>query len=184
MTNFVYIFDQFCSYFVEIFVYVLVLDACGRLDQSGIFDGNLVSYGNFDECLEIEVEKQDKTPAFRGQYVLLTIQTDFRPKEPYKVDEDERIGVKIPHRHQHYGYDFNVKNYLNNDLSLEFYMGNATLGLCIPSTCAIGAFQKAMDKVFQVTMDKVMPMGSKTSVSIIGYKSTQRDLTHGDTFTM
>ena len=123
-------------------------------------------------------------PGFRGQYILLTIQTDFQPKEPYQIDEDERIGVKIQHRHQHYGYDFSVKNYLNNDLSLEFYLGKATLGMCIPSTCEIGAFQKAMEKVFQVSMGKVMPAPSKISASIMSYKTTKRDWTHGDTFAM
>ena len=159
-----------------------MLDACGRLDQSGFYDGNLASFGNFDECLEIEVEKQSdaKSAAFRGQYVMLTIQSDFVPKVPYIWDEDENIGIKKPTRHGHLGYDFYPKNYLNNDLSLAFYLGKAHLGLCIPSTCVVPTFQKSIEKVFQTSsLAKIFP-NAKISVNVTSYKSGTKDFSHGD----
>jgi hypothetical protein len=58
-----------------------VLDATGKLGlEGGFFDGNMAAFGDFDECLRIDVEESTimvnvtgvnvplKIPAFKGQY--------------------------------------------------------------------------------------------------------------------
>lgn len=49
-----------------------VADAFGKL-QSGILSGNLISLGNFDECLSVRhtVRPNDQ---FQGQYCLMQVQ--------------------------------------------------------------------------------------------------------------
>ena len=62
-----------------------VIDAFGKIN-SGIFNGNLAAYGNYEECLDISTEKMNWTldinghqlpiyevPAFKGQYLLVTL---------------------------------------------------------------------------------------------------------------
>ena len=58
-----------------------MLDATGKLGlEGGFFDGNMAAFGDFDECLRIDVEESTimvnvtgvnvplKIPAFKGQY--------------------------------------------------------------------------------------------------------------------
>ena len=54
-----------------------MLDASGKFGlEGGLFDGNLVAFGDFDECLAIDVEESKSTydgvsftiPAFKGLY--------------------------------------------------------------------------------------------------------------------
>ena len=58
-----------------------MLDATGKIGlEGGFFDGNMAAFGDFDECLRIDVEESTimvnvtgvnvplKIPAFKGQY--------------------------------------------------------------------------------------------------------------------
>ena len=68
-----------------------MLDSSGRLGLgSGLFNGDLVDFGNYEECINIEAERQTilvgsetpiipevnlTLPAFKGQYLLARIRT-------------------------------------------------------------------------------------------------------------
>lgn len=65
---------------------LLVYDASAKL-PSGILNGNINQFGDFDQCLDVTSNQKD----FQGQYCLAYIQI-FTPKND-KVLEDLRIKV-------------------------------------------------------------------------------------------
>lgn len=46
-----------------------VIDAWGKL-PAGILEGNLYSFGNFDECLSVQRPATNDLPEFQAQYCL------------------------------------------------------------------------------------------------------------------
>ena len=65
---------------------IAVYDASTNI-PSGLVTGNIQQMGNYDECLGIEVRKQDKM-AFRGQQCTATFQFRRLPGEDKSTDLD------------------------------------------------------------------------------------------------
>ena len=118
-----------CSFFK-------VLDAAGKFGlNGGLFDGNLVAYGSFDECIQIQVDEAilqvtlpDLTtfnvtqPAFTGQYVLntlvLNLTTSQESSEKYDADKEPDIfDIKRINNFRHGDYGLDLTN--NNSLQLD-----------------------------------------------------------------
>lgn len=112
----------------------VVIDAWGKV-PTGITEGSIAHFGEFDQCLEISEE----TNKLRGQYCLAKFILPYPSRESYRK--------KTPlYGYHHYRYlvDFfklyNLDNYftvakfieiLNNQKGRLF-----RLGICFPSACS------------------------------------------------
>lgn len=99
-----------------------MLDAAGKYGlNGGIFDGNLVAYGSFDECLSIQIDdgmtveittdsynRTVKVPPFKGQYVLNKLML---------ILPDLSAQKRFHYGHGDYGTDFGIEN----NLTLDFF---------------------------------------------------------------
>ena len=84
--------------------------------NSGIFNGNLAAYGNYEECLDISTEKMNWTldingnqlsyevPAFKGQYLLVT----FLPNLPSENFKENSVNLQRHHGDYNLGLDDSV----------------------------------------------------------------------------
>ena len=76
-----------------------MLDATGKLGlEGGFFDGNMAAFGDFDECLRVDVAESIitinvtgvnvpvKIPAFKGQYT--TNRISLKPLSSKKYDAE------------------------------------------------------------------------------------------------
>lgn len=115
-------------------MYTVVIDAWGKV-PTGIAEGSVAHFGEFDQCLEIFEE----TNKLRGQYCLAKFILPYPSRESYKK--------KTPlygYHHYRYMVDFfklyNLDKYftvakfieiLNNQKGQLF-----RLGICFPSACS------------------------------------------------
>ena len=99
-----------------------MIDATGKIGlDGGLFEGNVVAFGNYEECINIRAEEDDFSlfnyttvtqPRFQGQYVLtqIVIVEDGDP--------DQKLMKSGRPRHLDYGSDFGTNSSLQRDFLL------------------------------------------------------------------
>ncbi|GBN67188.1 hypothetical protein AVEN_121900-1, partial [Araneus ventricosus] len=110
------------------------LDASAKL-PSGVLDGTLTDFGDYDQCLAVEKLDNKKKVQFTGQYCVV----EAAPLLPSK-----------PHRVQFKTVVLDVTNFTHPDSVLAdfasnanmFYLMKLRLGLCLPSTCSVSDVQE------------------------------------------
>ncbi|XP_055952756.1 nose resistant to fluoxetine protein 6-like [Argiope bruennichi] len=111
-----------------------MLDASAK-PPSGVLDGTLTDFGDYDQCLAVEKLDNKKKVQFTGQYCVV----EAAPILPSK-----------PHRVQFKTVVLDVTNFSHPDSVLSdfasnanmFYLMKLRLGLCLPSTCSISDVQE------------------------------------------
>lgn len=78
-----------------------MFDASAKL-PSGILNGNINQYGDFDQCLRVESSEK----GFRGQYCLTNVQLSLPKKEKYL-----NLVRTFVMSHEPYKSDFEDVNY-------------------------------------------------------------------------
>ena len=113
----------------------------GHLMPSGLLEGVPASFGEFDECLDIESPPENGSPIY-GQYCLLDPVIPYPKLENYyKIDEKINFidSFKLLR-------DFLVENKINKYLeinpmlkfieAMNLYNGSVfRIGICIPDKC-------------------------------------------------
>jgi hypothetical protein len=129
-----------------------VIDSMGNLVPSGLLEGVFASFGEFDECLDIESPSENGSPIY-GQYCLMS------PVIPYpKLDNYQQRDEKI-----NFGDSFKlwrdllVENRVNKYLeinpvlkfieAMNLINGSAfRIGICIPDKCDSEDVGRAISK--------------------------------------
>jgi len=190
---------------------VRMLDATGKLGlEGGFFDGNMAAFGDFDECLRIDVAESIitinvtgvnvpvKIPAFKGQYTtnrisLVPLNSKKYDAEPF-YSESSTYQKSFRHnnglsglRHQDYG----LEGLSNSTLTLDFLdglkLGPAYVGICLPSTCNATKLENFLNEKLNETLGGLFkPMGSKIvdEIKDAVYTSEPRPFTTGDIVTI
>ncbi|GIY04985.1 o-acyltransferase like protein [Caerostris extrusa] len=111
-----------------------MLDASAKL-PSGVLDGTLSDFGDYDECLAVEKLDSKNRTQFTGQYCTV----EAGPLMP-----------EIPHRVQFKTVVLDFANFSRPDSVLSdfasnanmFYLMKLRLGLCLPSACSVSDVQE------------------------------------------
>ncbi|XP_054716535.1 nose resistant to fluoxetine protein 6-like [Uloborus diversus] len=127
-----------------------MLDASAKL-PSGILDGSLSDFGEFDECLAVQKLDKKKKVQFTGQYCTV----EARPLLP-----------AVPHRVQFKTVVLDFRNFSQPDSVLTdfasnanmFYLMNLRLGLCLPSSCSAADIQNIANSAL-----KELPLKAKVA---------------------
>jgi hypothetical protein len=109
----------------------------GRI-PTGIAEGSISHFGEYDECIDIESPETEAKEPIRGQYCLAKIILPYPKLDSYKKNEPisnrthfERLVAFLK--------NYNMDNYLTVHKLLEILNNQrgATLrfGTCTPSTC-------------------------------------------------
>ncbi len=130
--------------------FILVLDAMGKL-PSGLLEGVFASFGEFDECLDIESPSDDGSPIY-GQYCLLKPVIPFPKVESYDPNDEKLASIDSFSLGRDILKENNVDRYgeLNSILKLieQMNIANGTfvkLGICIPHKCRAEDLEKAVN---------------------------------------
>lgn len=118
----------------------LDLDVRGRFPESGSLAGRLASFGEYDECLELESPKSSSTGLIvKGQYCMMEV------KAPYPMDTDDDLEAIVDEKHpvyqfiQKYMRAYNIGGMGRPQKVVEaLRINNGTIfraGLCIPALC-------------------------------------------------
>ena len=107
-----------------------VIDSFGKIN-SGIFNGNLAAYGNFEECMDINEDVSNFTfeingnqftpievPAFKGQYLLVTLKLSSLGLKENSAENQMNL--------RHHG-DYNLA--LGDPLTTDLILVSQTLGI-------------------------------------------------------
>lgn len=99
-----------------------VFDSWGK-SQSGLFSGNLVNFGHYDQCLQIQHEFKDPLDGiYQGQHCMI-----FFRDSPEVIDKNLTIQDLILPQMIHIDL---MRQYIN---VFNARMGNS---LCVPSVCS------------------------------------------------
>ncbi|GFT86830.1 NRF domain-containing protein [Trichonephila clavipes] len=117
-----------------IFRFIYVIDSSTKF-PSGVLDGTLSDFGDYDQCLNIVKEDNRKRVQFTGQYCVVEAAPLLPP---------------MPHRVQFKTVVLDVSNFSQPDSVLSdlasninmFYLMKLRLGLCMPSTCSVTDVQE------------------------------------------
>jgi hypothetical protein len=134
----------------------------GYLMPSGLLEGVFASFGEFDECLDIESPSENGSPIY-GQYCLMSPVIPY-PKLNNYQQRDEEINFGDSFK---LWSDFLVENKINKYLeinpmlkfieAMNLYNGSVfRIGICIPDKCDPGDVGQAVNKCknnFFVTLD-------------------------------
>ncbi|KAJ6224273.1 hypothetical protein RDWZM_002818 [Blomia tropicalis] len=116
------------------------LDVRGRFPESGSMAGRLSSFGEWDECMQLESPQHSSTGLIvKGQYCMLEV------KAPYPMNTDADLALLADKRHplfnsfQKYLKAFRLHN-LNTPAKMveTLRLMNGTIfraGLCVPHLC-------------------------------------------------
>jgi hypothetical protein len=134
----------------------------GYLMPSGLLEGVFASFGEFDECLDIESPSENGSPIY-GQYCLMSPVIPY-PKLNNYQPKDEKINFGDSFKLLR---DILVENRVNKYLeinpmlkfieAMNLYNGSVfRIGICIPDKCDPGDVGQAVNKCknnFFVTLD-------------------------------
>jgi hypothetical protein len=116
-----------------------------ELIPSGIMDGKLSAFGQFDECLDIE-SQPNNGKAFYGKYCLAKTPIHFlHPIVRSNKDNDSLHENSLKSKYfSAYKLDNNLLKMMQaiNLFDISYYR----LGLCIPSTCDAKEIERAVNK--------------------------------------
>ena len=116
------------------------MDVRGRFPESGSMAGRLSSFGEWDECMQLESPQHSSTGLIvKGQYCMLEV------KAPYPMNTDADLALLADKRHplfnsfQKYLKAFRLHN-LNTPAKMveTLRLMNGTIfraGLCVPHLC-------------------------------------------------
>ena len=122
------------------FILAVDLDVRGRFPESGSLSGRLASFGEWDECMELDSPQSSSTGLIvKGQYCMLEVKVPFPPESEADLKQlvDER----------HPAYQFAQKYFrtfrlhrVNTPAKMveALRLLNGTIfraGLCIPALC-------------------------------------------------
>jgi len=122
----------------------LVFDSFGGI-PSGVTEGCVSDFGEYEQCLDIESPMYYKT-SIRGQYCLMKVII------PYENKVYEESEMKL---------DFSIENLTLNNLSQDSisFLFNRVLrategatfhiGICVPSTCSPEELENVANQGFQ-----------------------------------
>jgi hypothetical protein len=111
----------------------VVIDASGKLGlNGGAFDGNLIAFGRFDACLNIEAQEESFSiwnntllnitqPAFKGQYFLtniLLVPTGAEVKYQHSALVFQPSALESATKNMKRHIDYGIGHSLQSDLML------------------------------------------------------------------
>ncbi|XP_054163306.1 nose resistant to fluoxetine protein 6-like [Oppia nitens] len=107
---------------------VKFMDSMGKL-PSGFLEGTVTSFGNVDECLDIDVPDDGYDEAFHGKYCWLYLRPEL-PRKPDIVRHNQQIfnlsGTPA---------EGTVFEHISEVFSGIYSVGAIRQGICIPSNC-------------------------------------------------
>ena len=120
----------------------VVFDSSATFLTGGFQEGKFVSFGEFDQCLDIESEKNERNEFIYGQYCLLKPIIPVPSEIKFKKGE-KFVQTKIA----------SVNRVLNDDyirtyLELYHYIKRTILrlGICLPNKCSAKSVENAINK--------------------------------------
>lgn len=108
---------------------IRMLDATSKI-PSGIFDGTLNAFGDFDQCLAVELPTRKGTIEFRGQYCAIEARP-FLPPTPKNFSLAR----------QEFAKPMDTIAEEVKIAGMAFYFLKFRFGVCIPSTCTLEEMQ-------------------------------------------
>ncbi len=135
-------------YFIFFLHFILVFDSMGKI-PSGLAEGVSTSFGEYDECLDIESDSSERGHQFYGQYCLAKL---LIPKNLLNSLVFDHKSLNFTHKISDEMKDLNSFMHSNVDkikLILAFNSVNFSLfrsGFCIPSTCNALEIGNAINK--------------------------------------
>lgn len=113
-----------------------VFDSWGK-SQSGLFSGNLVNFGHYEQCLQMRQEFDSESDGtFQGQHCIIF----FKDSPEVSNFTEDTVDLILP---QNVHIDL-MRQYMN--------FHNAKLGtaLCVPSVCSASRVRLIADKMLAV----------------------------------
>lgn len=118
---------------------------------SGLADGVITSFGEYDQCLDI---KSNEIMDFSHKYQILGKYCLVKPYLPFSIIRDLEHLDQIPFLNQEYSDLLTMElkrnlNYLKVLLAYNLVADKLYLfhwGLCIPSQCSSGDLQNALNQ--------------------------------------
>lgn len=108
-----------------------VFDSWGK-SQSGLFSGNLINFGHYEQCLETRYQFEDPTDGvFEGQHCMIF----FKDSEEFKNVSDEIRNMVLP-QNAHIEL---MRQYVN------FYKVQMGSAVCVSSFCTPGMVREIAD---------------------------------------
>lgn len=65
-----------------------MFDSWAKGPPSGVFYGNSINYGNFDQCLSVKHQMEQETTSVEGKHCTVTVQVDDPQRKETSVRED------------------------------------------------------------------------------------------------
>ncbi|CAG2111202.1 unnamed protein product [Medioppia subpectinata] len=125
-----------------------VMDTMGRFLETGTADGKHSSFGEYDECLDLE-SPEDKGLVVKGQYCLVKVilpypsVNSYKRGDPYDPTFDEE-GI-TPFKYLNGGNFTTITKMIEN---LNTYKGSSyRLGFCTPHLCKKHEIEEFINKV-------------------------------------
>jgi hypothetical protein len=134
-----------------------VFDSYGNLMPSGLAEGRLASFGEYDECIGIKSPPEEQNIIF-GKYCTLSLIIPFPPLKSYSSEYEEIFKERIIKNEYSMNLirileDMKVDNYFKVNPLLKImdiiniYDGQTLrLGICITHTCRPQDIEKAINK--------------------------------------
>ncbi len=119
--------------FHYIFYASIVLDATAKI-PTGLLDGTIADYGEYEECLNIKVTEEEPL-TINGKYCMALISTPIPPKPEILTFHKPILNVsQTPLKNTIWELLAKMFNF--------FYMSKGfRAGLCVPSTCSAQEIQ-------------------------------------------
>jgi hypothetical protein len=132
--------------------FITVFDSMGHLIPSGLLEGVIASFGEFDECLDIKSPPENGSPIY-GQYCLLSPVMPYPKVENYDPkDEEINFGESFKLLRD-FLVEIKANKYVEINPILKFIesinLSNGTsfrTGICIPDKCDSEDAAKAINK--------------------------------------
>lgn len=105
-----------------------MINSWGRFLPSGIFIGRFTDLGNYDQCINIQINDSSS-----GQYCLI----DFKPKTaPFRFEQNrfKRIDKSIINRSNYNLFNSSCADYISEN-SYFTHFQHLKIGICVPSDC-------------------------------------------------
>ncbi|KAG8188779.1 hypothetical protein JTE90_009174 [Oedothorax gibbosus] len=106
-----------------------MFDASAKL-PSGMFDGTVMEFGAFDQCLAIQVKNKKGLEDFRGQYCSVEAVPTLGPRP-------RNLSLA---RKSHVAFNDSIIKEINTTI-LAFYQLSLRFGICVPSDCTTDDIQ-------------------------------------------
>jgi hypothetical protein len=123
------------------------MDAMGKFPPSGLLEGVLSSFGEYEECLNIKSPPDENKSILKGQYCLTKVILPYPAKDSYRNGEPayQEYGIGLQ-----YAQEWNIQhmNTVEDKIQrLNIIEGIIyRLGICIPSVCTAQEFETALNR--------------------------------------